>query len=361
MSPRRKKRLDPASFHLPVEQVRAGHYSDRAALRARDVLLADGRNPVVAIQFTAERPGVLGGTDEAIALLKLCVDDWAGLAVHALFDGDRVEACETVMTVEGRYSAFAHIASLCLGVLARRTRVSTNARALAEAARPRGVMVFPERHDHWLLQPGTALAAAVGGAWVVGSEVQSTAARSAPLSPVSPPVALVPHSLIAAYGGDTVLAARKFAEHVPGEPQLIVPVDYENDSVRTACEAARALPGRLWGVRLATSEYLVDRSIIDNMGAFSPTGVNPQLVWNVRNGLDAEGLGEVKILATGGFTLERIRQYAEDGVPVDAFGIGSALFTGRHGFTADVVRLDGETHTRAGHELRPNPRMERVK
>jgi nicotinate phosphoribosyltransferase len=178
---------------------------------------------------------------------------------------------------------------------------------------------------------------------------------------VNPPVALVPHSLIGAYGGDTVLAARKFAEHVPGDPQIIVPVDYENNSVRTALEVARALVGRLWGVRLATSEYLVDQSIIGGMGAFSPTGVNPQLAWNVRNALDAEGLGDIKILASGGFTLERIRQYAEEGVPVDAFGIGSALFAGRHGFTADVVRLDGQPHARAGRELRPNARMERVK
>jgi nicotinate phosphoribosyltransferase len=89
--------------------------------------------------------------------------------------------------------------------------------------------------------------------------------------------------------------------------------------------------------------------------------VNPQLVWNVRNALDAEGMGEVKILATGGFTLDRIRQYVEEGVAVDAFGVGSALFAGRHGFTADVVRLDGQPHSRAGQGLRPNSRMERVK
>jgi nicotinate phosphoribosyltransferase len=69
----------------------------------------------------------------------------------------------------------------------------------------------------------------------------------------------------------------------------------------------------------------------------------------------------VKILATGGFTLERIRQYVEEGVPVDAFGIGSALFAGRHGFTADVVRLDGQPLARVGNQYRPNAKMEKVK
>ena len=43
---------------------------------------------------------------------------------------------------------------------------------------------------------------------------------------------------------------------------------------------------RLFGVRLDTSETLVDQSIVPQMGLFKPTGVNPQLVWNVRRALD---------------------------------------------------------------------------
>ena len=40
---------------------------------------------------------------------------------------------------------------------------------------------------------------------------------------------------------------------------MTVLVDFENDSVRTALEVAHALGPRLWGVRLDTSESLVDR------------------------------------------------------------------------------------------------------
>ena len=29
--------------------------------------------------------------DEAIAILKLCSEDWDALTVHALYDGDRIE------------------------------------------------------------------------------------------------------------------------------------------------------------------------------------------------------------------------------------------------------------------------------
>ena len=111
----------------------------------------------------------------------------------------------------------------------------------------------------------------------------------------------VPHGLIAAYGGDTVLAARKFADRFADELSVTVLVDFENDSVRTALEVADALGPRLWGVRLDTSSTMVDRSLWHEMGRFRPTGVVPELVWKVRRALDDAGHGAVRIVASGGF------------------------------------------------------------
>jgi nicotinate phosphoribosyltransferase len=353
MAPRRRKRLDPASFNLPLERLRLGQSTDRAASRVREILLAttDGQVPRVTTQITSERAAVLSGVDEAVAVLKLCVEDWASIAVQAMYDGDRVEAGETVMLIEGPYDRFAHLEPLLLGTLARRTRVATNARAFVDAARPKPVMAFPARHDHWLSHAGDILAAQIGGVQTISADY------AGPL-----PLALVPHALIGAFGGDTLRAARAIAEHVGSDVQLIAPVDYENDSVRTALDVARAIEaGRLWGVQLATSEHLVDASIIPAMGAFSPTGVNAHLVWNVRNALDAEGLGHIKILVSSGFTVERIRQFEDEGVPVDAYGIGAALLAGRTGFTAAIVASDQPLRLRAGTELRANHRLEKVK
>jgi len=356
MPPRRRKRLDPASFELPVERLRAGAYTDRPGLRMRELLRAGGERaaPRVKVQLSSARAGIVGGTDEAIALLRLCADDWAALSVHSLYDGDRVDASETMMTIEGPYDLFAHLEPLVAGVLARRTRVSTVTRQLAEAARPKQLVVSTARHDHWSMQPGDIHAIGIGGGYAA-SEDMALGGRAGPR------VAMMPHALIAATGGDTVAAARRCAEQVTEGMELIVPVDYGNDATRTAVEVARALVGRLWGVRLATSEYLVDRSIVPQMGAFPPTGVNPQLVWNVRNALDAEGLGEVRILASGQFTVERIRQFEEEGVPVDAYGVGAALLVGRFGVAADVVEVEGKPEARAGREYRANAKMERVK
>jgi hypothetical protein len=104
-------------------------------------------------------------------------------------------------------------------------------------------------------------------------------------------------------------------------------------------------------------------SVLPAMGRFPPTGVNPQLVWNVRNALDAEGFGHVKIVASGGFTPARIRAFEDEGVPVDAYGIGGSAVVGgrRYDFVADVVQLAGAPRARAGRDRRPNDRLERVK
>lgn len=363
MPPRRRKRVDPAWFSLPVDRFREGGSIDRSAARVREILLAEGRLPHVTVQITAGGSCIMGGTDEAIALLKLCcADDWGALTVSALADGDRAEPGETVMTVAGPYQLFAHLEPLLLGTLARRTRVSTNARAFVEAARPKLIMAFPARHDHWLLEPGDALAAQIGGALTISADPPITVpAGRGPSPPRLPPLALVPHALIAVYGGDTLAAAHAFADHVGPEVQLIVPVDYANAAVPTALVVAQALDERLWGVQLATSENLVDASIIATMGAFPPTGVIPQLIWNVRNALDAEGLGDMKILASSGVTIERIRQFEDDGVPVDAYGIGAALLAGRTGFTAALVEMDAPLIVRAGSEQHPSIRLERVR
>src|SRR3989441_1144807 len=261
----RRPRLDPEIFHLPVEKMREGYYSDKYFVRTRELLLNDDHRPCVTMLVFGKAHAFLGGIDEAIAILKLCSMEWPELEVYALYDGDEIAPWETV-----------------------------------------------------------------------------------------------PHALIAAYGGDTVLASKKFAELMDGNMRLITLVDFENDCIGTALKVARALGERHYGVRIDTSETLVDKSVIPQMGTFKPTGVNPQLVWNVRRALDGEGFQHVKIVVSGGFTVEKIRQFEEQEVPVDMYGVGSSLFQGRFDFTADVVRVEGKPLAKVGRSFRPNPRLERV-
>jgi nicotinate phosphoribosyltransferase len=179
--------------------------------------------------------------------------------VHALYDGDEVGPWETVILVEGPYDAFAHLETLYLGVLARRTRVGTNTRRVVEAAGVQGRHVLPRaprplagadrrrlrrahRRRHRRLHGRAGL--------VVGERGhRHRAARP-----------------------DRRVRRRHRARHAQvrrahaRDIKLITLVDFENDCVRTSLEVADALGDRLYGVRLDTSEMLVDRSVIPQMG-----------------------------------------------------------------------------------------------
>jgi nicotinate phosphoribosyltransferase len=362
MATRVSARLDPAIFRLPVERIRQGYYSDAYFVYTKAVLEAEGHHPRVTMQVFQKKDSVLGGIDEAIAILKLAtgrqqndtwVSGWEDIEVYALREGDRIAPRETVMLIEGDYSLFAHLETVYLGTLARRSLIMRNVSEVVAAARGKQILYFPARHDHWLVQTGDGWSAHIAGAIGVSTEAQASwwGGRG---------MGTVPHGLIAAYGGDTVRAAAVFADRYHQEMNITVLVDFENDSVRTALEVAHALGPKLWGVRLDTSEELVDRSLWGELGGFKPTGVNPRLVEKVRTALDEAGFPQVRIVVSGGFTAERIREFEAAAVPVDAYGVGSSLIRGDNDFTGDVVRVDGRPSAKEGRRYSPNPRLERV-
>ena len=400
-------RLAAWIFDLPVVELRAGY---RAAVyfdRSRRILTAEGDDTEVTMQvFQRSDAMVACGIDEALAVLALGAgsfrdpdaadqafaaylaardaarrarsqggDAWVEavraqaeaeaafdrhwtpavpgrLKVAALRDGDRVDAWEPVIEITGPYRLFAHLESVYLGVLARRSLVAGNVRRVVDAARGKPVLFFADRFDHWATQGGDGYAAFVGGAEGVATDAQAAWWGERGLG-------TIPHALIATFAGDTVAAVAAFARQFPGVP-LIALVDFHNDSVATALACARAFGERLWGVRLDTSGTMVDRALWSEMGDFAPTGVNRRLVEKVRAALDEEGYGHVRVIVSGGFTAERIRAFEADGVPVDSYGVGSSLIRGANDFTADVVVVDGRPCAKVGRELRPNPRLEPV-
>jgi nicotinate phosphoribosyltransferase len=353
-----RQRLAPDTFDLPVEKMRAGWYTDAYFNHTRDALLQDGRRPHVVMQIFQKNHAYLGGMDEAIAILKLCADDFGSLEVRALYDGDRIEPYEPVVHIEGDYTSFARLETPMLGTLARRTLITSNVVRVLEAANGKPIIFMPARHDHHRVQTGDGYAAYVAGR-IVGAEIGVTTDEQASWWG-GRGIGTVPHSLIASYGGDTVLAAQKFAAWASRDMNVTVLVDFENDSVRTALEVADALGDRLWGVRLDTSEALVDRSLWDEMGGFEPTGVNQRLVWKVRDALDAAGHEHVRIVVSGGFTAAKISAFEEQGVPVDAYGVGSSLIRGSNDFTGDIVLTDGKPSAKVGRRYRDAPRLELV-
>jgi nicotinate phosphoribosyltransferase len=360
-SPRR--RLDPATFNLPVGRIREGYYSDAYFNSTKELLESEDRHPRVLMQVFQKHDSLLGGIDEAIAVLKVgagCAGPdrvWGPgfeeLEVAALHEGDEIAPHETVLTIAGDYALFAHLETVFLGCLARRSLVMRNVRDVVSAAAGKPILFFPARHDHWRVQTGDGWAAHIAGAIGVSTDAQASwwGGRG---------IGTVPHGLIAAYGGDTVAGARAFARRFASEMNVTVLVDFDNASLRTAVAVADDLGKDLWGVRLDTSEQLVDETLAD-LGDDAERGVSIELARRVRAGLDAAGHRHVRIVVSGGFDARRIAAFEAAGAPVDAYGVGSSLLRGQNDFTADIVRVDGRPCAKAGRGERPNPRLEPVR
>ena len=389
-------------FDIPVHEIRRGYRSDVYFWRAKRTLEKSQRREKATIQVFQKQGAVLCGIEEALAIVILgaghyrnptqafklfdhlieskrrirslyradsnrlskalrekdeisqALDfEWVSnleeIRVRSLKDGDAIGPWETVLLIEGPLSEFIHLETLYLGVLARRTRIATNVSVVAEAANGKSVFFFPARFDHWAVQGGDGYAASVGGADSVSTDAQGEwwGMKGG---------GTIPHCLIAACHGSTVDATQRFAETFPDTP-LVALVDFENDCVRTSLEVARALGDRLWAVRLDTSEQLVDVSLANNTNGQKQLGVTPELVRNVRTALDNEGFGKVRIVASGGFDVDKISRFENDGVPVDAYGVGSAFMRGNFDFTADAVKINDEPMAKVGRRYRANHRL----
>jgi nicotinate phosphoribosyltransferase len=400
-------RLAAWIFDLPVVELRAGY---RAAVyfdRSRRILAAEGDDTRVTMQvFQRSDAMVACGIDEALAVLALGAGSFRDaeaadrafaaylaardaarrarsvggeawiermraqveaeatfdrhwrraepgeLEVSALRDGDLVGAWEPVVELTAPYRLVAHLESVYLGVLARRTLVATNVRRVVDAAGGKPVLFFADRFDHWATQGGDGYAAFVGGAQGVATDAQAAWWGERGLG-------TIPHALIATFGGDTVAAVAAFARQFPGVP-LIALVDFDNDSVATSLACAKEFGERLWGVRLDTSGTMVDRSLWSEMGEFAPTGVNRRLVEKVRQALDDGGFGHVRVIVSGGFTAERIAAFEATRVPVDSYAVGSSLLKGSADYTADVVLREGRPCAKVGRVHRPSARLQPV-
>lgn len=258
------------------------------------------------------------------------------------------------MVIEGDYSLFSHLESLYLGIFARRTKIASNCQAVVQAAQGKPVLYFSDRFDHFAMQDGDGYAAHLAGVTAVASNAMGSLFGERGIG-------TIPHAMIVSFGGDSISAVEKFNQHYP-KVNTISLVDFDNDCVKASLEAARRLGEGLWGVRLDTSENLIDRSLegLEGFHDEEKLGVAPILVEMVRQALDREGFQHVKIIVSGGFDPERIARFEKLGVPVDVYAVGSWMLSGKFDFTADAVRLASKNLAKVGREYKPNPRLEKV-
>jgi nicotinate phosphoribosyltransferase len=352
------KRLTNKTFKFD-ERVGDGWFSAVYFLKTCDIVEKYKPDNKVTMQFFQKKHAVLCGTDEVIALLKTFAKNVDDLEIHSLKDGDKIEPFETVLTITGPYQNFGYLEGIIDGILARRTSVATNVYNVVKAGRTSGVqkpiIFMGDRDDDFRQQSGDGYAAYIGG-----SSAQATHAMSEWWGVKG--MGTMPHALIQLFEGDVVAATRAYYEKYP-EDDLYSLVDYNNDVITDALKVAREFGDTLKGVRVDTSRTLVDQYFWRNqdcLGSFDPRGVNPELVFALRQALDEEGFKHVKIILSGGFDEKRIREFEEMRVPVDIYGVGSSLLKINIGFTGDNVMLNGKPEAKTGRKYRPNPRLEKV-
>ncbi len=371
-----KPRFTVQSCRLPLHELRCGYYSDIYFWREKLTLERHALHPNATMQVFQKKNALLCGIEEVLTVLRaasghyadpqraaelftqylqtddradiardlddLWVDGFGQLDIQSLKDGDAISPWESVMHISGDAALFAHLETVYLGILSRRTKIATNTKTTVDAAAGKPVLFFPARFDHWTVQEGDGYAAFIGGAFGVSTPAQAAWMQTEALG-------TIPHALIAAVSGDTVRAVSLFGERFP-DVNLVALVDFDNDSIGTTLQCCKALGNRLWGVRLDTSGEITDKSA-------SGPGVTADLVKQTRQQLDESGFRHVKIVASGGFTPGRIRRFEALQCPVDAYGVGSFLMQGSYDFTADIVLVNGKPCAKAGRMFNPNPRL----
>lgn len=341
------------------ERVEEGWFSAVYFLKTKEIVKNHLPSNKVTMQFFQKDTAVLCGTDEAIALIHTFAEHPDQLEIHSLKDGDKISPYETVLTITGPYQYFGFLEGIIDGILARRTSVATNVYNVVKAARSSGqqkpIIFMGDRDDHFTQQAGDGYSAFIGG-----STAQATHAMNEWWGKEG--MGTMPHALIQMFKGDVVEATRAYQQQFPND-QLMALVDYNNDVITDALQVAREFGEDLKGVRVDTSRNLVDKYFLRNqhlMGTFDPRGVNPELIFALRRSLDKEGYRHVKIVVSGGFTMERIRFFEEKKVPVDMYGVGGSLLKIGIGFTGDNVLIDGEHQAKEGRRFKRNPRLEYV-
>lgn len=323
----------------PTEAILSGRTADIYFIRAQDILKLEGLAPQVTMEFFPNRGGILCGMKEVLALLERVLPPEG--EVWGLSEGEEVEAKEVVLRIKGPYRAFGLYETALLGILAHESGWATAARRCVEAAEGTPIISFGARHVHpavsAYMEYATLVGECTGCATPAGAELFGLSAAGT-----------IPHALILAFG-DTVKATLAFDRHTPPEVNRIALVDTFKDEAEESLRVAQALGKRLWGVRLDTP---AERG-----------RMTPDLVKEVRARLDQAGYPWVKIVVSGGITPERIREFKEEGAPVDAFGVGSAISGAPPiDFTADIKAIDGQPVAKRGRipGETANPRLKKL-
>jgi nicotinate phosphoribosyltransferase len=332
-------KVSPPRFEIPDSWLN-GETADIYFPRTVEILKKEGINPIAAMEVFPRRAGILCGIEEVKALLAEVLPK-DNCEVWALSQGEPFDRKEVVLRIKAPYQSYGSYETAYLGILSHCSGWCTAARECVDAAQGIAVISFGARHVHpsvvGIMEYSAIAGGCTGCASTIGAALAGIKATGT-----------IPHALIIILG-TTAKATLAFDKHMPPEVPRIALVDTFEDEVRESVTVAKALRGKLQGVRLDTP---------------SERGrVTADLVKEVRAWLDLEGFQEVQIVVSGGLDPGRIRYFMDEGAPVDIFAVGSYISDAKPiDFTADLHEVDGKPIAKRGRMpgITPNPRLKRV-
>jgi nicotinate phosphoribosyltransferase len=423
------ERLDSSIFRIDLESFRRGIYSDKYFENGRLILERlsekdyrldyqgssyDVGSLEVEMQIFHRRDpiSVICNSDYALSILESCTGYFEDdrfvktsdkLDIQSVSDGDTTAPWQAVMKIRGRYRDFAILETPLLGVLSRGSKIATNTYNILKAARGKGVLFFPARFDLPHTQESD------GYAYWTGLQrynhdykkdvkpLVSTDAQGSWWGGIGG--GTVAHAYVICHFKNTAESMINFARELPPQIPRIALVDTNNDCVGDSLRCAELLfkeylmniksgkpeeaeKYKLFGVRLDTASNMIDKSLNPSGEKKSDYGVTPRLARAVRDALDQgwkdlnlsakdrntarDFYRDIKIVASGGFNVEKVTYFEESDAPVDLYGIGSSFFSGvTHDFTADVVRVksgkDWIEMAKDGRHSTENPDLKKIK
>ena len=310
---------------LGPDVISAGRATDAYFLRTEESLEAAGKNPVVTLEVTVDqRPtgsyDLFAGIKDLAHLLEGLPVDVDALEEGRLFDGG------PVVRITGPYLSVARYETSMLGFLSHASAFATRALAARRAAPDATLMSFGSRHVHPAIAPVVERSALLAGfdgfSHVAAGELLGRDASGT-----------MPHSLILCFGrGNQQAAWRAFNEGVASDVPRIALCDTFGDEVEEVLAAVDVLGEDLDSVRIDTTS--------------SRRGDFRAIIQEVRWELDAAGLGDVGIFASGGIDVESMQRLRD---LVDGFGVGSFITNADPlDFALDIVSIDGEAIAKRG-------------
>ncbi|UCE03634.1 MAG: nicotinate phosphoribosyltransferase [Candidatus Latescibacterota bacterium] len=235
-------------------------------------------------------------------------------SVRAVAEGCPLFADEPLLEVTAPLPQAQILESVLLNAVQLPTLVASKAHRCVHAAAGRGVVDFSMRRTHGV----DAAHEAARSSFLAGMEATSNV--EAGLRYGIPLVGTMAHSYVLAFASE-IAAFRAYAASFPNECVLLVDTYDTIEGVRNAIQVGLEMQAR--------GEHL--RGIRLDSGDLAP------LSRRARAMLDAAGLSQVKIVASGGLEEHSIAALVEASAAIDRFGVGTYVGVPVDSPTLDIV------------------------